>query len=381
VRCPGALWVLLAAGCGASQLPTPPVVDQLGLEPVATGLQFPLLVTAPLTDVTRLFIVEKRGVIRVVRNGQLLAAPFLDIRSKVSTGSEQGLLGLSFHPRYNTNGVFVISYTNPLGDTRVSSMRVSADPDVADPTSENVILALQQPFANHNGGHATFGPFGFLFIGLGDGGGAGDPGDRAQDPQALLGKILRYQVDDRGVGTIPPGNPFVGQPGFRWEIWAAGVRNPWRFSFDRLTSDLYLADVGQDRQEEVNVSPGLQGFGRGMNFGWPLMEGLLCFRPATDCAIPQLTLPVLVYGHAEGCSVTGGHVYRGARMPSLHGTYFYADFCGGWVRSFRFAGGQVTERQEWDGLATPQITSFGEDATGELYLVSGTGSVFRIVPR
>ncbi len=381
VPTPTLFLLCLGAACGgdAPTEPTGPVTD-LRLETVASGLQFPLLATAPLTDPTRLFVVEKRGTIRVIRNGALLPTPFLDISARVSTGSEQGLLGLAFHPRYDRNGVFVINYTNALGDTRVATMRVSSDPDRADPASENVFLALQQPFANHNGGHVTFGPFGNLFVGLGDGGSAGDPGNRAQDTQNLLGKILRYQVDDEGKASIPPGNPFVGQFGFRWELWAGGLRNPWRFSFDRQTNDLYLADVGQNRMEEINVSTGLSGFGRGLNYGWAVMEGTLCFRPATGCNM-QYAMPALVYEHDEGCSVTGGHAYRGNALIGFQGVYFYGDFCAGWVRSFRYAGGEATDRREWPALKVTQLTSFGEDAAGELYVLSGTGTVSRIVAR
>lgn len=373
----------LATACG-DDVTTPPADTGLGLETVATGLQFPLLVTAPLSDPSRLFVVEKGGIVRVIRNGTLLPTPFLDIRTKVSTGGEQGLLGLAFHSRYDSNRLFVISYTNTVGDTRISTMRVSNDPDVADAASESVFLSLQQPFPNHNGGHVTFGPLGFLFIGLGDGGGAGDPDNRAGDPSQLFGKLLRLNVDDDGTVRIPVGNPLVGLPSLRAEIWSIGLRNPWRFTFDRLTGDLYIGDVGQDRQEEIDVVTGLDGAGRRSDFGWSVMEGNLCFKPATNCNPDDglgLTPPVLVYDQSQGCSVIGGHVYRGPRMPERQGTYFYGDLCGGWVRSFRYLGGEPTQETEWPALGVPQITSFGEDAAGELYVVSGTGTVYRIVPK
>jgi hypothetical protein len=352
----------------------------LQLQQIANGLQFPLLVTAPLTDPSRIFIVEKRGVIRIMRNGQLTATPFLDIRNKVSTGSEQGLLGLAFHPSYASNGIFVISYTDIEGDSRISTMKVSSSPDVADPATESVFLFVEQPFENHNGGHVTFGPFGFLFIGLGDGGSGGDPDNRAQDLTTTLGKLLRYQVDDNGRVTIPTGNPLVGNPGVIWGIWSWGLRNPWRFSFDRETSDLYVADVGQNDIEEINVVSGLNGFGRAVNFGWRITEGTRCFNPPEGCSKTGLTLPVLEYTHAEGCSVTGGHVYRGSAIPEIAGTYFYSDFCGGWIRSFKFVEGGATDQREWPELNTGErVTSFGEDAVGEIYVTTSAGRVYKVV--
>src|SRR5262245_17854541 len=234
------LLLILVAACG-DDTTGPPDNTNTGVQlvEVASGFSFPVLVTSPLEDMTRIFVVEKGGLIKVIKNGQVLPTPFLDIRSKVSHGGEQGLLGLTFHPDYASNRVFVINYTDTNGDTHVASLKTSSNPDVADAASEETFLFVAQPFANHNGGHVTFGPFGYLFIALGDGGGAGDPGDRAQDLATPLGKILRYQVDDNGHVTIPNGNPFVGNPGLIWGIWSAGLRNPWRFSFDRETSDLY----------------------------------------------------------------------------------------------------------------------------------------------
>lgn len=358
----------------------PPGGGGPGLELVASGLAFPVLVTAPPDDPGRLFIVEKRGTVRILRGGTLLPAPFLDLRGRVSTGGEQGLLGLAFHPGYAINGVFVVSYTDAAGNTRVSTMKVSADPDLADPATEQVFLALDQPFPNHNGGHVTFGPLDYLWVGLGDGGSAGDPGNRAQDLTQLHGKLLRYAVANDGRVTIPPGNPFVGRLDARWEIWSRGLRNPWRFSFDRALGDLYVADVGQDRFEEVTVRTAILDAGRGGNFGWPIVEGNECYRPASGCPRQGLLFPALVYGHSEGCSVTGGFVYRGRELPDLRGTYFYADFCRAWVRSFRYANGQATEPRDWPELAPGgQITSFGEDAAGELYVVAAGGQVHKIV--
>lgn len=381
-RLPAVLLALALAAC-AGDGNTGPDTPGTGVElvEVASGLSFPLLVTAPLQDLTRIFVVEKGGTIRIIKNGQLLSAPFLDIRAKVSRGGEQGLLGLAFHHDYATNRLFVINYTDTDGNTRVSVLKVSANPDVADPASEEVFLFVDQPFDNHNGGHVTFGPFGYLFIGLGDGGSAGDPGNRAQDLATPLGKLLRYQIDDAGRVTIPTGNPFVGIPGLRWEIWSGGLRNPWRFSFDRQTNSLYIGDVGQGRFEEINVVSGIDNHGRGANFGWRIMEGSECFNPATNCNRQSLILPLVEYDHAEGCSVTGGYVYRGEALPDLRGHYFYADYCAAWVRSFRYENGTAQDQREWPDLSTGEnITSFGEDAAGELYIVTSGGRVYRLGP-
>ena len=373
---------LAIAACGDGTTAPPDNTDTgVELVEVASGFTFPVLVTSPLEDLTRIFVVEKGGLIRVIKNGQVLSTPFLDIRSKVSRGSEQGLLGLAFHPGYASNRVFVINYTDTNGDTRVASLKTSSNPDVADASSEEVFLFVDQPFANHNGGHVTFGPFGYLFVGLGDGGGAGDPGDRAQDLAKPLGKILRYQVDDNGHVTIPNGNPFVGNPGLVWGIWSAGLRNPWRFSFDRLTSDLYIGDVGQDRFEDIDVVAGTAGFGRAANFGWKIMEGNECFAPSSGCNMATLLRPLVVYGHDDGCSVTGGHVYRGEDVPSIRGVYFYSDYCSGWIRSFRYENGVAVDQKEWPELDPgDNVTSFGEDARAELYVVTSGGRIYRFAP-
>jgi glucose/arabinose dehydrogenase len=375
--------ILALAACG-DDTTAPPDSTDTGVElvEVASGFTFPLLVTSPLQDLTRIFVVEKGGLIKIIKNGQLLSTPFLDIRNKVSRGGEQGLLGLAFHPDYAGNRVFVINYTDTDGNTRVSALKTSNNPDIADAASEEVFLFVEQPFANHNGGHVTFGPFGYLFIGLGDGGSAGDPGNRAQDLATPLGKILRYQVDDNGHVTIPSGNPFVGNPGLVWGIWSAGLRNPWRFSFDRLTSDLYIGDVGQNRFEEINVVAGTAGFGRAANFGWRIMEGNECYSPSSDCNTATLVRPLLVYGHSEGCSVTGGHVYRGDDVPSIRGVYFYSDYCSGWIRSFRYENGVAVDRKEWPELDPgDNVTSFGEDARGELYVATSGGRILRFGPK
>jgi len=345
---------------------------------VTSGLSSPLFLTAPPGD-DRLFIVEKTGRIRIVKNGALLATPFLDIGSQVSNGGEQGLLGLAFHPQYGQNGIFVVNYTDPNGDTRVSRFAVSANPDLADGGSEQLVLAVPQPFTNHNGGMLAFGPDGYLYIGLGDGGSGGDPQGNGQDRTTLLGSILRIDIDGSTPYAIPATNPYASSQTFRREIWAYGVRNPWRFSFDRTTGDLYTADVGQGAREEVDFQPASSAGGE--NYGWNIMEGSICFSPSSGCNQSGLTLPVLDYDHSQGCSITGGYVYRGSAIPALQGRYLYGDFCSGWVRSFRMQGGQAVERTEWPTLAPGgSILSFGEDSQGELYVLSGSGSVYRIVP-
>jgi glucose/arabinose dehydrogenase len=381
-----AMALVLAAACsgdgGTITVPPPPALSELRLENVVTGLSTPVFLTAPPNDPGRLFIVEKRGTIRIVRGGALLADPFLDISGAVSGGSEQGLLGLAFHPDYAANGVFVVNYTNGAGDTRVSSFRVSADPDRADPASETILLAIPQPFANHNGGMLAFGPRdGQLYVASGDGGSANDPQGNGQKRSTLLGKLLRVSVSGTGQISIPADNPFVGTAGARPEIWSLGLRNPWRFAFDR-NGDLFIADVGQSQREEVNVATAASGFGRAANYGWNVMEGGRCFSPSSGCDQTGLALPVLDYAHGQGCSITGGYVYRGSAAPALQGTYFYGDYCGGWVRSFRLVAGQADERREWADLAPGgQITSFGEDANLELYVLTAAGRVARIVPR
>ena len=370
-------------GCGSTgPADPPPALDStIGLRQVASGLAFPLYLTAPPDDPSRVFVVEKGGRIRVIRNDSLLATPFLDLTGRVSTGGEQGLLGLAFHPAYAQNRVFVVNYTNTQGDTRISTFRAGAVPEVADPASERVILAVDQPFANHNGGMLAFGPDGMLYAGLGDGGSSGDPQGNGQNRSVLLGKILRLAIAGDGTASVPADNPFAGQAGARAEIWSYGLRNPWRFSFDRATGDLYIGDVGQNELEEINASTDAAQFGRGANYGWNIVEGTECFSPASGCVRTGLAPPVLVYGHGQGCSVTGGYVYRGSAIPSLVGHYFYADYCAGWVRSFRLAGPAPADEHEWVMLRPGgQVPSFGEDARGELYILSAGGTVHRIVP-
>ena len=373
---------LLAACRGESSPPPPPPPPTSGLGLADIGrFSFPVLVTSPPGDNARIFVVEKAGTIRIVKQGTTLAAPFLDVQAKVSTGSEQGLLGLAFHPGYSTNGLFVINYTDQAGNTKVSLYRASTtDPDRADPATEQVVLSVDQPFSNHNGGMVAFGPDGHLYIGMGDGGSGGDPQGNGQKRSTLLGKIVRLAISASRQVSVPSDNPFVGQSGTRPEIWSLGVRNPWRFSFDRTTGDLFIGDVGQGDREEIDAVTLTAS--KGANFGWNTMEGKACFG-ASSCNQQGLVLPVLDYTHANGaCSVTGGYVYRGTAITGLAGTYFYADYCRGWVRSFRLANGAITEEREWSDLApNGQITSFGQDAVGELYLMTAGGRVAKIVAK
>jgi glucose/arabinose dehydrogenase len=324
--------------------------------------------------------VEKGGAILVIKDGVLQDRPFLDLSGRVSSRAEQGLLGLAFPPDYASSGRFVVHYTDLSGDTRVSSFRVSGDRDQADPASESIVLAVNQPGPSHNGGQILFGPDGLLYIGLGDGGSRdGMDRGRGQSLGDLFGSVLRIDVSAGSGYTVPADNPFVATPGARPEVWSYGLRNPWRFSFDRATGDLYLADVGDHQWEEVETATAAEGAGHGLNYGWSLMEGRECRQPGCDQT--GLTPPTLEYDHSEGCAV-GGYVYRGSAIPALQGRYFYADFCQGWVRSFRLVAGAAAEETDWPTLSPGgTVTSFGEDAVGELYLLTGEGGVFRIVPQ
>ncbi|MFL5403075.1 MAG: PQQ-dependent sugar dehydrogenase [Gemmatimonadales bacterium] len=351
----------------------------LALQQVATGLKFPTTLASPPGD-DRLFIVEKAGAIRVIKGGAVLATPFLDLTPKVvSAGGEQGLLGLAFAPDYATSGRFFVHYNDVSGENRVSLFRVSGDPDRADPASESVVLAVPQPGVAHNGGQIVFGPDGFLYIGLGD----GDDNDngRGQSVAELFASILRIDVSSGAPYTVPADNPFVGTAGASPEVWSYGIRNPWRFSFDRANGDLYIGDVGESQWEEVDFAAAAGGAGRGVNYGWSKMEGQHCFGQV-QCDQTGLALPIVEYDHSTGCAVTGGYVYRGAAIPSLQGTYFYADYCAGWVRSLRVEGGVAVDQTDRPELMPRgQVTSFGEDAAGELYMVTQQGGVFKIIPQ
>jgi glucose/arabinose dehydrogenase len=348
---------------------------EVRLEPVASGLRNPVHLTSPTSD-TRLFVVEQHGRIRIVQDGRLLDAPFLDITDRVGSGGERGLLSVAFHPNYGSNGFFYVNYTDREGDTRIERYSATEDRNRADPSSAKRILTIEQPFGNHNGGLITFGPDGMLYIGMGDGGSGGDPQGHGQNRNSLLGALLRIDVNGGDPYTIPLDNPFVQTANARPEIWAYGLRNPWRWSFDREAGMLYVADVGQNAWEEINVVPARDA---GLNYGWNVMEGDHCFR-SPSCDRSGLVTPALEYPNpAQGCSVTGGYVYRGQAIPSLRGHYFYGDFCGGWVRSFRYADGAATEQREWEFGDIGNVLSFGEDSAGELYVLSANGRVYRMV--
>jgi len=387
--------VLVLPGCGSSPTssPTPspgatcgagaPVAGTPTLTTVlvARGLSSPLDLKFAPGDRSRIFVVEQPGRIRVIRDGTLVAAPFLDISGRISAGGERGLLGLAFHPGYAQNGRFFVNYTDRSGDTHVAEFRGGPGTDTADAGSERLVLFVAQPFANHNGGGLAFGRDGMLYIGLGDGGSGGDPFHNGQNLGTLLGKMLRIDVDRGNPYAVPADNPFVSTAGARGEVWAYGLRNPWRFAFDGGTGDLFIADVGQGQWEEIDV--GLASRRGGENYGWNITEGSHCFQPSSGCSTAGLTPPILEYGHDEGCSVTGGVVYRGCRMPGYQGTYFYADYCSHFVRSIRLTNGQASDPRDWTaalgrGLNSP--TSFGVDADGEAYIVDQDGEVYRIVP-
>lgn len=364
-----------AIGCGEEVVP-PVAPGEALLEVVADGLEEPVLVTHAPGQPDRLYIIEKPGRIRIVDDGALLSTPFLDIESSTADRGEQGLLGLAFDPGYATNGHFFVFHTDLGGDTRVLRFRAD-DPDEADPTSQAIVLDVEQPFSNHNGGHIAFGPDGYLYVALGDGGSGGDPLGHGQNVSTLLGAILRIDVSTLPY-TIPSDNPFAASLSAAPEIWAWGLRNPWRFSFDRETGGLWIGDVGQGEIEEISYAPPTSAGGE--NFGWARLEGSRCF-PADPCDASGTVLPTLEYGHAQGCSVTGGYVYRGRAIPNFQGRYFFADFCDGWIRSFHVS--DMDDPTAFDHTVdfgtVPSIASFGEDAAGELYVVSTSGTVYRVI--
>lgn len=367
----------IAAACtSGTTIPDPPLGQiTLRAQEVASGLSSPVYLTSPAAD-ARLFIVEQPGRIRIVQDGQLLGTPFLDITSRVASGGERGLLSVAFHPQYGSNGFLYVNFTDLNGNTRIERFTVSSNRNVASAASAKLILGVTQPASNHNGGLNMFGPDGMLYIAMGDGGGGGDPQGNGQNRNTLLGAMLRIDVDRGDPYAIPSGNPYVGQSNARGEIWAIGLRNPWRFAFDRQGGTLYVADVGQSRLEEVDVVPATRP---GVNYGWNIMEGSTCYN-ASACDRQGLELPAVEYEHAGGaCSITGGFVYRGAAIPEIAGHYFYSDYCAGWVRSFMYSSGVVSDQRSWEIGDIGSVTSFGEDASGELYIVSANGRVYRIV--
>jgi len=394
------LLLVLTAGCArqAEQAPaigpnpTPPsiaspsqLLTEMRVEPAFPTLSFDQMVhlTYPEDGTGRLFVVLQPGQIVTFENDPKASWPetFLDIRDRVNdSGDEEGLLGLAFDPQYKTNGFFYVYYSasRPRRST-ISRFSVSTySTSRADPVSELVILEVPQPYNNHNGGHLLFGPDGYLYIGLGDGGAVGDPHGNGQNTSTLLGSILRIDVSSLATGgtyQVPTGNPFVARnDGTKQEIWAYGLRNPWRFTFDRATGELWAADVGQDLYEEVNlIKPGL-------NYGWNVMEGFHCFKPSRSCDQEGLEPPVTEYSSSEGCSVIGGYVYRGPRLASLYGAYLYGDFCSGRIWALRYDGSRVTEHLE---LIDSQldISSFGEGQSGEIFILSFDERIYRLTQR
>jgi glucose/arabinose dehydrogenase len=417
------LAAVLASGCGPSQTPSPSPASAGASIPTeakpsptaitATATPTPAAATAPSASLVppplalqtiatlpggplaivnagdgsgRLFVVTRAGQIRIVRDGKLVATPLLNIGGRITSGGERGLLGLAFDPGFPTSDQrFFVDYTDTNGNTVVSSFRVDpSTPDRADANSEQIVLRVTQPASNHNGGALAFGPDGFLYVSLGDGGGEGDPNGYGQATNTLLAKVLRIDVDHPASGKaygIPAGNPFANSPGARPEIWLTGLRNPWRMSFDRATGNLWIGDVGQDAWEEVDLARGGAG---GLNFGWSTMEGNHCYRPSAGCNKSGLTLPVTEYDHGQGCSVIGGYVYRGALIPALAGQYVFGDYCSGtiWTLDSRQAANATASplKPRRAGSAASGLAAFGEDQAGELYAANvSTGEIAKVV--
>ena len=363
--------------------------------PVVSGLSSPLFMTQAPGDTSRFFIMEQRGRIKVLLDGEILDSAFLNVDPISACCNERGLLGLAFHPDYQSNGFFYINYTNTSGNTVIVRYTVSGDPNIADPASGLTIKTYTQPESNHNGGCLNFGPDGMLYVSSGDGGGSNDAhgtNGNGQNLNTMLGKILRLNVDIASP-YVPADNPFVGVADTREEIWSYGLRNPWRFSFDKLTGDMYVGDVGQDAREEINFEPDSAVGGR--NYGWRCMEGTSCTGlSGCTCNGPTLRLPIHEYSHQVNChSITGGYVYRGCAIPELYGHYFLAEYCSGEMWSFRYDGATKTDFTEWTTVLDPpggfeidNIPSFSEDHLGELYIceygsgVVGLGTIYKIVP-
>jgi glucose/arabinose dehydrogenase len=382
-RFPWLMTLLLAClltGCGSKSTPSPITggpIPALVLTPVVSGLSSPVDLEFPNDGSGRMFVVQQAGSIRVANNGSLVATPFLDISVKVSSGGEMGLLGLAFHPQFTQNHLFYVHYDRTVAgqiQSVIAEYHVSAgDANLADPNSERILLTVDQPFSNHKGGQIVFGPDGFLYIGFGDGGSGGDPMGNGQNLQTMLGKMLRIDVNSQSGGkqyAIPPSNPFANGGGLP-EIWTYGLRNPWRFSFERGGSRLFVGDVGQDAFEEVDLLEG------GKNYGWNVMEGLHCYNPASGCNMTGLTMPIVEYPHSDGEAVMGGFVYKGTAISGLPGAYVFGDYISGtmwklvesppgtWTRSTLLSTGR-------------NISSFGQDTAGELYVIDYSGSVLKL---
>jgi glucose/arabinose dehydrogenase len=352
-----------------------PDPSQYQWQEITSGLIKPLGMTSYFDGNLLIYILEQDGIIRVLENGVLLTEPFLDIKNKTTTrGSEQGLLGIAIDPNYADNGIFYLNYSDSSGDTVIARYYAYDDRKVADPGSEQIILTYEQPYSNHNGGNLVFGPDGLLYIGLGDGGSGGDPEMRAQNPDTLLGKMLRIAVQDQENYAIPSDNPYQGGGG-RAEIWAMGLRNPWRYSFDRLKGDLWIADVGQGNWEEINFTPANPE--PGLNYGWYFREGTHPFKGDPPQQV-DLIDPIYEYDHSMGCSVTGGYVYRGTELPEWYGVYVFGDFCNGKVWGLLPDNGGNWTSSELFSTGV-NISSFGEDVFGELYLVSHNGTIYKLV--
>jgi glucose/arabinose dehydrogenase len=353
----------LAAGaaCGSSEeeaaSPAAPARAAYGFSPAISNLSAPVHVAAPRGERGRLYVVEQGGRIRVFQNGRLREQPFLDITSRVQSGGEQGLLSVAFHPRYAQNRKLYVNYTDTNGDTRVVEFRSNGE--TVPVGTARQLLFVRQPYPNHNGGQIAFGPDGLLYVGMGDGGAGGDPENRAQNLSSLLGKLLTINVDRRGA---------------RPQIAALGLRNPWRFSFDRANGDLYIGDVGQNAWEEIDW---VRRASRGAeNYGWDVFEGRARYEDKARNPRGRLISPVFVYGRGDGCSVTGGFVYRGSAVPAARGRYFFGDYCSGQIWSLRIANGRAVQARK-ESFRVPDLASFGEDAAGELYAVSISGTVYR----
>jgi glucose/arabinose dehydrogenase len=373
-----AIVVLSLAAPGASG------AAAVALTPVVSGLSSPVQVANAGDGSNRLFVVEQSGTVRVIKNGALLPTPFISIADLLSTGGERGLLGIAFHPSYKTNGRFFLYFTRRNdGAIAISEYhRSSTNPDVATRVGAKRIITIAHPYTNHNGGRMAFGRDGYLYIGTGDGGSSGDPGNRAQSLDTLLGKMLRINVNG-SVGSrnykIPASNPYVGRAGLN-EIWGRGLRNPWGWSFDKVTGDMWIGDVGQDKYEEVDrsiVSTKSTSGGKGVNYGWRIMEGRHCYRPATGCNTAHLKFPVVEYSHSEGCAVTGGYSYRGSAVLALYGRYVFGDYCSG--RIWTISRTALAPASKVLLMSTGfNISSFGQDEHGELYVLDLGGTLYKL---